>query len=152
MNPTTDELETLLKAAGEQAHGIILTMGQPLMPTWVLIDREGGAHILGTPWRNEAEKAMYRFLITRTVKKSGVRAYCFICECWIRNQDKDGPYIEPRLAADRREIVIAVASNGKDTQWRQWEMIRDHNEKVIKLVPVNFTGEKESWLAELLKA
>lgn len=154
MNPTTgdiNQLETLLKVAAEQAHEIILTQGRPLMPTWVLIDHQGNSHILGTPWRNGAEKMMYRLAITQTVKKLRVRAFSFLSECWIRKQKEGTPYVEPRLAADRREAVIAMASDGKDTQWRQWEMVRDHNEKVIKLVPVDCTGGKEGWIADLLK-
>lgn len=150
----TENLESLVEVAGKQAQTIILDLHQELMPTWVFIDRDGGANIVGTPWQDEVEKKYYGFRIKRMLAESGAIAYSFLCEAWASSAEKDWkpgqPHIEPRLDPDRREVVLAFATDGDQIVWRHWNIIRNSAGRVTALKKVDGMHSHLSWLTQLL--
>jgi hypothetical protein len=149
MKPTLDQL---LQLAGEHAGNVILGLRKDLMPTWILINRQGPMNIIGTPWRNEAEKLFQRVKVKHQMEKAGTVAYSFVTEAWAASQAADSTDTRPPVdRPDRRECVMAVAANGTKIKYAQWEIIRDWNERVIKLKPIDMEGARlESWLAKML--
>jgi len=155
------DLDKLIEIAGEQARFILVVLKeQKLVPTWVLLTRTDKPVIIGTPWANDEQKEMGRHFLRTKMRKLGVTAYSFVTEAWMarttREQwDPDKPLAEelrPRNRADREEVVIAVASNGKESRWAQWTIVRDYHEQIIELQERPFPegAEPESWFTEML--
>jgi hypothetical protein len=149
-------LSKLVKLGGDHAHACLIGLRRPLMPTWLYIDRDHGIHIVGTPWRDEAEKRIAGAHMLSLLRKAGALAYSVVVEAWVSKQAKDWepgqPCQEPRLDPEHQEIVLAFATDGEATEWRQWDIIRDWNDIVIKLEeqPMGDGAQMTSWMNKLL--
>ena len=94
---------------------------------------------------------MARVLVRALMRKNGVVAYSFVTEAWKSLQKDDKPHVPPSEDPERQEMVIAIASNGKETAYRAWVMQRDWNEQLIALEEIEFeSGELTSWMADML--
>lgn len=146
-------LESMVTMAGTFAHLIILQMKQELMPTWVLISASGQSDILATPWRNDAEKEYAKVFMREQIKQRNAIAYSFVVETWLATYDKPDDYekVRPKDRVDRKEAVMALASNGTETLWRTWLIHRDWNEQIIALEEQPEIAEPFGWMADLLK-
>jgi hypothetical protein len=154
-----DTLEKMLALAEEQARLVMIGKSQDLMPTWVLVAADDEVFILGTPWRDDREKRATELFLRKEVRKRRTVAYSFITEAWEahypKETDLDKPLpLRPAQRPDRKEIVMAMATDGRRRLWRKWETRRDYTERVIALERADFgagAGEPEGWMAELLR-
>ena len=131
-----------------------------LMPSWLLVNSRAEIAILGTPWSDEREKQLARNFLRLKMRELNVVAYSFITEAWTATapkswQPESGEAMpekeQPRNRADRQEIVIAFATDGKTKAWRQWDIQRDWHEQVVALKETDAKeAEIQSWMANLL--
>ena len=152
MNPS---LKDLIGLAGAHAMTIMTEMHRPLMPTWLYVN-ETGATILGTPWQDEREKKWMAMEVRKAMLEDHATAYSMVTEAWVANAPKgwnpetDGP-LQAQNQPNRRECVIAFATDGSTVEWKRWTIKRDHLEMVTDLEEEEFNAEKiDSWLTKLL--
>jgi hypothetical protein len=151
-------LTKLADLAGEHANRVLVDLGQRLMPQWVLIDAQGGCDIVGTPWRNGHEKELTVERMRKEMRKRKVLAYSLVIEAWAAVAPPGWKEGEPRMPnwqrPDRREVVVAFATDGKSIEWRHWAIKRDWQDHVRALEPMPFEGDAQptSWMTELLKS
>lgn len=148
-------LTQLVELAGEHAERVMIELGDDLMATWLMVDADDKTHIIGTPWKDDLEKELARIAMHAYIRVHKIKAYSLVTECWAAAAPKGWkpgePHIEARKHPERVEIVIAVATDGKETVWRKWLTKRDWNERVIKLEPEDMDGtQASSWMTELL--
>jgi hypothetical protein len=154
---TKEQLSQLADLAGEHARMVLVDLGQDMMPCWLMIDRKGEAHIVGTPWRDEMEKDAMAAQMRAEMRRLDVVAYSLVVEAWAAQAPpgwKPGePHIPSELAPNRKEVVIAFATDGNDIEWREWETKRNPAGEVIALEPVSMEDQGPvSWMTELLKS
>jgi hypothetical protein len=116
-------LQALVDMAGAQARKIMVGTKEELMPCF-LLQTETEVHILGTPWADSSQKAALIEEVRRWAKKIGAVRYSFLCEAWqakVVDENDERPASE---RPDREEIVMAVASDGKETVRAQWAIKR----------------------------
>jgi hypothetical protein len=154
MIPSTEPiaLEKLLDLAGQQAEMVCLKLQHTLNPTWVMGSSDGKMAILITPWGDDVEKRLTERLVRKLMREREVVAYSVVSEVWIGKGKPGKPYVPARLQPDRREGVVAVASNGKEALYRSWIIKRDSDKKVValELQPAWPEGKTESWMEEML--
>jgi hypothetical protein len=147
-------LNALLDLAEEQARTIILKLHHELMPSWLLIDPDGTPRVIATPWNSDLEKRVAEMALRQKMKRQKTVAYSVVTEAWLAHQK--GPYKpgdkRPMDRADRQEVVVAIASDGKETLYKSWHMRRDWTEQVVALEPIEQKGGTyESWMGQMLK-
>jgi hypothetical protein len=156
----TNTVEKLITLAEQQARGVLLVLHQSLVPTWVIVAKNWRPYIFATPWEGDQEKEAMRIFIRQQLHKYKAHAYSFLSEAWTAmappDWDPDTPLPKKDRAtnrADRQEVVIAFATDGRKRQWRRWRIRRDWNEQVIALEPFdeNDMGEPEGWIADLFQ-
>jgi hypothetical protein len=148
-------LQDLIKVAGMHARAVMIELNQGLMPTW-LYWGETGAIIMGTPWDSEIEKKVMAMAVRRAMLKDNATAYSMVTEAWVAsapkgwNPETDTP-IRASEQPNRREVVIAFATDGETTEWKRWAIKRDALEMVTDLEEEPFDYEKiNSWMTRLL--
>jgi hypothetical protein len=150
-------LKNLIELAGEQAKTVMIGLGQDLMPSWVFIDNRGKVSILGTPWQDDSEKQLARIALQKKIKREHIVAYSFVSEAWTATKpagwtlppDYQGVRTEP----DRREIVLAFATDGKEQELGVWSIHRDEKGNVFALEQSKEDNDvpMQGWMTELLK-
>ena len=150
-------LDELLAVASAFAHMIILKEKQSLMPTWILINKKGETTVVTTPWSDEREKDLARKFISGQIKERKTIVYSIVVESWVAMAPEGWePGMElpeeqqARNQVNRKEAVIAIASNGKEKKWREWLIKRDWNEQPINLELQQKLEKPEGWMADLL--
>jgi hypothetical protein len=150
-------LEQLVELAGRHAYSVLVERHLPaLEPCWVLDEPDGQLRIIGTPWSDEHEKEIAAKIMRLHMRQHHTRAYSLVTEAWTAKApegwDPDTPLPQrPAERPDRQEVVIAVATDGRENQWRSWAIKRDWNERVVALEPRPMEGELTSWMTDLLK-
>jgi hypothetical protein len=156
----TNTVETLITLAEQQARGVLLVLHQSLVPSWVIVAENFTPYIFATPWKDDEEKERMRTFIRQQIRRYEAHAYSFLTEAFMATAppdwDPDTPLPEKDRAvnrADRQEVVIAFATDGRKRQWRRWRIRRDWNEQVIALEPMDEDEmfESESWIADLFQ-
>jgi hypothetical protein len=161
MNKTLDQL---LSLAANHAHLVLLGLKQPeLVPSWVFVQPDGSSKVMGTPWKDEATKRAIVAYAKAWMRNHGTVAYSLLVEAWKAeldpgewDPDSRKPLPEALRAANqvnRIEIVMAMATDGKETQYKEWQIVRDWQGKVAALAPLEpeeSDRKVESWLANLL--
>jgi hypothetical protein len=150
-----NKLRKLVTLAGEHALLVLTGLRQPLVPTWVYLDGEDKTHIVGTPWHDDEEKEHAARHIRWLMRKDKAQAYSLVSEVWTAAAPpgwKPGEdLVRPADRPDRKEMVLAFATDGEQTKWGRWQIKRDWNERVIALEEQPFDGaQPESWLNKLL--
>jgi hypothetical protein len=144
----------LVELAEKQARTVLVDMQHSLMPTWVLIDAKNRISVIGTPWQNDMEKEFYGKSLRQEMRKRKVVAYSFVTEAWKATVPPDADLTKVRASErpDKQEVVMALASDGQDQEWRTWEIKRDWHERVTDLVLLpEMPGTPEGWMCEMLK-
>lgn len=151
------ELELLLDLAERQARAVILGLHRRLIPSWLLISDQNKIHILGTPWNDQREKDLGKRMMRAEMRKRRTVAYSVVLEAWqapaTQEEVDSGHCVPAGQRPDRKEVVLAMATDGKNTCWRTWDMVRDSLEQVteLRLVPDAYNHTKvETWMTELL--
>jgi hypothetical protein len=103
------------------------------------------------------EKDAMAAMMRTVMRKLDIVAYSLVVEAWAAQAPKGWKEGEPHIPSaehpDRKEVVIAFATDGKHIEWRQWETKRNHLEQVVALEPTDFDGaQATSWMTKLLKS
>jgi len=158
-------LDTLLDIAGIHAKTVLIDFKmRALTPTWVLFNETGDPMIVGTPWKDDRDKYRSAKLMRQRMRAQGVIAYSFVAEAWtatVHPEEIDeanlclkDPMRRPVYRQDREEIVSACAATASEIKWRQWTIVRDHLERIIRLEPRELpesAQQAQGWLTEMLK-
>ena len=157
-----EQLDRLIELAGGHARMVLVELKQNLVPSWVLISRDGKIRIVPTPWRDEEEKQRYVAEVRRLMRKQRVQFYSFVSEAWTATlepgqwdeaagQPVDG--IRASKRPEREEAVLSCACSKELVRWKQWRIVREATtERVIDLKenPIPQCAF-ESWISEMLK-
>lgn len=149
MNKTLDQL---LELAEQQAHLVLLGLKAPeLVPSWAFVQPDGSTHVLATPFVNDAQKDATVAYVKAWMRNHDTVAYSFLCEAWTAtlspeewnpSSGKPIPVADqPRNRVDRIEVVYAMATDGKESQFKQWQIVRGWKGEVIGLAPHNSSEE-----------
>lgn len=153
---TREQLSALVEMAGAHAELVLVKLRmRELVPTWVLVLPTGAASIVATPWRDDRSKGRMVREIKERIRKLGVVGYSFVCEAWtatVSMEEYGNPdLVRPAQRADRREAVVAIATDGKLKEFRRWEIKRNELELITGLESGPAMGnDSESWLSELM--
>jgi hypothetical protein len=109
-------LDTLLDSAEHVAREVMFKEREQLPPTWILSDGKETKEI-ATPWRDDLERAIAKIFIADIIKEYKTVAYSFVSEVWVATETKEEyesgkPYVQPRHRPDRKEMVMAFATDG----------------------------------------
>lgn len=128
-------IERMLELAYGQAQNIIVGNKEQLMPIFMVLTGDDEIIFVGTPWDGDEQKDMAIHLLKDLMKRHNATAYSFLTEAWVSAQRRDDPdRTPPSQRADRREVVMAMATNGSDTKYRSWLIIRDMDGNCVDLV------------------
>jgi hypothetical protein len=153
------DLDDMLQLAADYAEEILLKRHRKsLVPVWLMISRKGKSFIISAGWKNDKEKYAAEYALRKTMRKWDIVAYSMVTEAWLSVrtpvegfENLTWPNMRPSQDPARKEVVMALATNGKERRWRQWGIVRDYNERIIKLEPQELISDQmESWMAELL--
>jgi hypothetical protein len=150
--------DSLLDLAEQQARMVLLELKQELMASWVMLGADHKFEIIATPWKNDLEKELSHKMLRAFVRKKQIVAYSFLSEAWVAiapaGWSPGQPMAEaerPMQRADRKEVVLAFASDGATKEWRVWEIIRDWQEQIITLASRPLPeASPAGWVTELL--
>jgi hypothetical protein len=151
-------LKNLADLAEAHARTVMIEFQMDLMPAWLLVDKHGKVHILGTPWQNNHGKAVAEAKVKAFMREHEIVKYSFVVEAW-EAKALPGTDLEeipeeqlPRNRADRIEVVVACATDNARAEWRTWRTIRNRKGKVIdlKLYRENSETEPEGWMRDML--
>jgi alkylated DNA nucleotide flippase Atl1 len=150
------KLEQLVEMAGTHARAVLTVLNQSVVPTWVLIDDKGKISITATSWTDEREKATCVAMMRARMREEKIVAYSVVAEAWSAVQPKGwkvtDPHVRPSEDPQRVEIVLALATDGKETEWRRWRIERNATGRVVALEPEAIPQEQVvGWMANMLK-
>jgi hypothetical protein len=152
-----ERLIQLLDLAEKHAYMILVERQVPLVPSWVLISDKGEVTALGIPWDDNFEKTMTKLFLPLEMAKHKTIAYSVVLEVWAASLSQEeyerGPeeLVPPSERPDRRELVLAMATDGTSTEWRGWNIVRDALQMVSALEPTKEDfGGVETWMTKLL--
>jgi hypothetical protein len=149
-------VETMLVAAESQAKEVIILRQQQLPPTWILVNAENEINIEATPWNDDLGKVLAKVYIKKRMIELKIIAYSFMSECWVANAPKgwqlEQPlFTRPSKNPTRWEAVIAFASDGKNKDWRFWNIKRNKSNVAIALERLDEGIEDmEGWMDNML--
>jgi hypothetical protein len=142
VDSVTDEeqlLEELMELAHQVGKDIILSKGEDLMPMWIIVAADGAYDIVGTPWKDEAEKVITVLAIKAKLREENALAYSLLSEVWQADAPPGFKPTDPRPwrtveeAPNRHEAMMVIAATPKLHKMRSWEMHRDESGKVCAL-------------------
>lgn len=134
----TDELDALLKRAGEHARRVLVeTKARELMPIFLMVAAKENI-FLPAPWRSDQEKALMLRAARAIMQERGVTCYSIVSEAWTATQPKgwkpgmpQGPM--PADRPDRKEIVFALAADKTRSKSCTWDIVRGEAGSVVDL-------------------
>jgi hypothetical protein len=78
-----NELRQLVDLAGQHANAVLIGLNQPLIPSWLYLDRNSRTHVVATPWTNDQEKEHAARHMRWVLRTTGARAYSLVTEAWV---------------------------------------------------------------------
>jgi hypothetical protein len=152
---TKEELSKLAELGGEHARLVLIRLRQQMMPQWIMVNQAGQLDIVATPWRDDREKMVFAVRLRKYMRERRTQAYSVVVEAWAAVAPKDWKPGEPHMPnwmnPERKQVVIALATDGKEVEWRQWAVQRDYEENVMALEPIRPEGRiARTWITKLL--
>jgi hypothetical protein len=152
---TTPAFSELLDAAERHARTALFKKRQQhLETTWFLLD---GKNIrkLATPWRNDYERELAKVFMRNVVEQYHIPAYAYVSEVWYAKETPENfnsdNFVQPRDRPDRKEMIIAMATDGKNVRTKAWEIVRNWNEQITALKSQSTKGFGfGGWMISLL--
>jgi hypothetical protein len=135
-------VDRMLELAYGQAKNLIIGNKEQILPVFMLLAGDDTIVFVGCPWQGEDQKDMAIVMLRELMKEHKATAYSFLTEAWVARQPKGWrPGIDPTGAApmdrpDRKEVVLAMATNGTHTQYKSWDIVRDADGNCMDLVEV----------------
>jgi hypothetical protein len=154
------DLDKMIKVAEEMAKAWLVKLHhQSLMPTWELHSRKGEIYVIGTPWENEKQKRRAEKILRQKVVELDIVAYTFLTEAWMaiaKLGDIPITDLRPSLHPNRKEVVVALATDGIIRIWRCWLIIRNDKGRITDLAvdpdeSISHADSTQSWMADLLQ-
>jgi hypothetical protein len=147
-------LEDMADLAYKFACDIMVGTDKELMPMFLIV--RGGENpqteVIACPFKDDLEKRTMVVNIALEIVEKGADAWSFVSETWFAYR-KQGEPLGPRAKDDpnRREGVICLASDGKNTQMHTWETKRHPDGKCAELVKYD-EGSRTiyDWISEAL--
>lgn len=131
-------LDTLLELAEKQARRVLLEEGEKqLIPMFALVSAENDITIVGCPWGNDMEKQLMIAALKARARDLNAVALCSVSEAWatVHGVGVDPESVpKPSQSPDRKEMVIAVATDGVITKSLILNIERDWKGKIRQLV------------------
>ena len=146
----------LLETAERHARTVLFKRRRQLPPTWLLSDGGNDIRKIETPWHSDGEKNLASLMLRTLIRKHNITAYCVVSEVWYAKETKENfdsgkPIVQPRKRPDRKEMVMALATDGKEVHVKSWEIVRNWNEQISELKPHPMQGAGFSgWMVSLL--
>lgn len=148
---TLPTLDQLLDAAEVHAKHVCIGLQQQLMPIFHLCDAKGQGFLIAGEFEGatpqeviNSKDAIADFVRLKIIEHKAVQ-YSFLSEAWmiVRQVWKPGISTPPADSADRVEVVIVIATDGKNYKSRRWLMKRE-GKKCVDLVLDTTLGETET--------
>ena len=143
------DLKELVEFAADTASKKIVGRKKPMAAFCVVVSATGERTIIELLFRNRNEKTYVLAGLRQLMRDSGAVGYAIVSEAWAA-PDLPDPGCDAKLVTlpadhpDRYELLIAVASDGFNSQCRQWKICRDYKGAVSGLqesdVPSNAAG------------
>lgn len=131
-------LDQLLEMAENQARGMLLEEGvKQLMPTFSLVSPENAITIVGCSWENDMEKQLMIADVKEKAREINAVSMVTLSEVWatVHPPGIDPESVpKPSQSPERKEMVIAVATDGVNTKARILMIERDWKGKIRQLV------------------
>jgi hypothetical protein len=132
-------IDQMLSLAYGQAKNLILGNKDQIMPVFMILTGDDEIIFVGTPWRGDNQKNMAAIMLRDMMKEKRAIAYSFLSEAWVASQPqgwKIGDAVDtlPADRPDRKEVVMAMATNGTDTKYKSWVIMRDKEGNCVELV------------------
>lgn len=145
----TIPLTTMLNAAGDMARDVLITQGwTELSPMYHLITDDGEIEVIVCPWTDDQDKLAMFLEVKNRAREINATQAVFISEAWAIYRKSIDEMIDadpPSQQPDRREIVFAVATDGKSTLGRSWQIVRDpESRRITQLVQDNENETRSS--------
>jgi hypothetical protein len=143
------DLKGLVRLAGEHAEKILIKEGQKeLLSTYLLLrpgpDDDIEIEVIGCVWRSGFEKQLAILAVKKRAREFGATALSFVAEVWMASRPIARPQFDLPASEDpqRREVVVAVATNGKDREACCWQIVRNRpGGRIISLVESPIAGD-----------
>lgn len=131
-------LDQMLDMAESHARNILLIeRKKELIATFMLVDPQGEATIIGCPWDGEIEKQIALAVIRAKAREINAVMLSHVSEAWFSPPYKTQAEVDaappPSQSPDRREAVIALATDGVATKARIFMIERDWKGKIAAL-------------------
>jgi hypothetical protein len=142
-------LDRLLDLAGKHAHHFLIEEGaRQLAPVFLFLTEGGEGTVCLCPWENDFQKQIMLAGVRAKMREARATRYSFVTEAWFARAPEGMPFEEARkLRAskdpNRQEAVIALATDGFNTKWREWEIKRDWKGKIRDLAPMEIGPEDQ---------
>lgn len=136
-------LDDLVRLAHKYAERILIKERQSeLIATYILFhpNKNSGElelSIVPCLWENDFQKQLMLLEVRKLSREIGAVALSFVSECWVAWRSKDRPRLDlpPSEDPQRREVVMACATDGKTTAAGQWQIVRDKpGGRIVSLV------------------
>lgn len=127
-------LKEMVGYGGHHAERILITeRNGGLTPIYHLFCPEGDL-VVACPWQNESQKYMAVEAVRKLSHQHHATAALFVAEAWTISRPHGCDMNEkPSEAEDRKEIVMAAATDGLFTEVGVWFVIRDADGKIVSL-------------------
>ncbi len=134
--PDMDEtLQMLLDMAEDQAKTVLLGTNQSLVPIFILYQPYNKIDLVPFAFQNSEEKYLMLAILKQFMREKHTIAYSHLSEAWVATQAH--PYSEndppPSERPDRKEAVMAFATDGVNTKHKMWGIVRSSDGKVERL-------------------
>jgi hypothetical protein len=142
-------LEKLLAMAGDHARQVLIEhKARQLAPAFLYLSEGGEATIRICPWSNDTEKQLAQAALRVSMRDANVKMYSGVMEAWFSHSPPGMPIEEAkkiRASKDpnRREAVIAFATDGVKQVWQEWEIKRDWKGQIRDLAPMPIGKEDQ---------
>ena len=152
MKADSPNLESMLDRAYTQARRVMIGTNEQLLPAFLIFYQDGTSGVIGTPFQDDTQRQIVAALMREHMRTRNALAYCFVTEGWQATIDRDEPLgAKPiREREEKKEIVIAIATDGVNQKMRQWGIVRDRRGR-CKALPLEHEGAPSvGWVTNLL--
>lgn len=138
--PLNLSLDNMLDMAFKHAQTTLIGSKESLIPAFLVVPENDQPFIVGVPFPPHpfAKEIVIEAMRALMLDRRAIQ-YSFVSEAWaasISNEELDsGHYDPPSQSPHRVEVVIALATDGVETKYRQWKIIRGAKGKCVALEP-----------------
>lgn len=144
------KLEEMVATAHKFACDIMVGTKKDLVPMFV-IERGEKVDVIATPFQDDAEKRTMIINIALEIADQGCDCWSFLTESWFAHRTQNEPLgVRPSEDPKRREGVICIASDGKETMLQSWETKRDAEGNCTELTKYDEGQSFQSWISVAL--